>query len=157
MLSEIPCTAWKVFVLGIFLVRIFPHLDWIPRDTDQKNSEYRHFSRSVEHSGNLMKSLFEPWNHCFNKEWTLAKSSYEICQVSVIFMKTDCIHKHFSTILCKIVILINFLKSTGKDLQRVSFQKIFIRNCKEFLFRNISFATALKMGPHCKCFRNEFY
>ena len=26
-------TAWKVFVFGVILVRIFPHLDWIPRDT----------------------------------------------------------------------------------------------------------------------------
>ena len=26
-------TAWKVSVFGIFLVRIFPHLDWIWRDT----------------------------------------------------------------------------------------------------------------------------
>ena len=25
-------TAWKVSVFGIFLVRIFPHLDWIRRD-----------------------------------------------------------------------------------------------------------------------------
>ena len=25
--------AWKVFVFGVFLVRIFPHLDWIGRDT----------------------------------------------------------------------------------------------------------------------------
>ena len=27
------CTAWKVFVFGVFLVRIFPHSDWIRRDT----------------------------------------------------------------------------------------------------------------------------
>ena len=32
-------TAWKVSVFVVFLVRIFPH-------TDQKNSEYGHFSRS---------------------------------------------------------------------------------------------------------------
>ena len=41
---------------GVFLVRIFPYSDWIRRDTeysvrirentDQKNSEYGHFSRS---------------------------------------------------------------------------------------------------------------
>ena len=51
-------TAWKVSVFGVFLVRIFPHSDWLRRDislysvrmrenTDQKNSEYRFFSRSV--------------------------------------------------------------------------------------------------------------
>ena len=27
------CTAWKLHVYGIFLLRIFPHLDWIRRDT----------------------------------------------------------------------------------------------------------------------------
>ena len=42
-------TAWKVSVYGVFLVRIFPHSDWIRRDTeysvgmrentDQENSE----------------------------------------------------------------------------------------------------------------------
>ena len=42
-------TAWKVSVFGVFLVRIFPHSDWLRRDislysvrmrenTDQKNS-----------------------------------------------------------------------------------------------------------------------
>ena len=47
-------TAWKVSVFGVILVRIFPHLDWIWRDTevrmrenaDQNNSEYEHFLRS---------------------------------------------------------------------------------------------------------------
>ena len=52
----IPCfplffTAWKVSVFEVFLVRIFPHLDWLrrdtPKNTNQKNPEYRHFSRSV--------------------------------------------------------------------------------------------------------------
>ena len=45
-------------VFAVFLVRIVPHSDWIRRDTDylyldqmqentdQKNSEYGHFSRS---------------------------------------------------------------------------------------------------------------
>ena len=52
------CTAWKVSALGVFLVSIFQHLEWIRRDTlyfsmfirmrenaDQKNCEYGHFSR----------------------------------------------------------------------------------------------------------------
>ena len=52
-------TAWKVSVFGVFLVRIFPHSEWIRRDTpylsvpvqicedtNQKNSEYGHLSRS---------------------------------------------------------------------------------------------------------------
>ena len=51
-------TAWKVSVFGVFLVRIFPHSDWIRRkrispylvrmrkSMNQKISEYGHFSRS---------------------------------------------------------------------------------------------------------------
>ena len=45
--------AWKVFVFGVILVRIFPHSDWILRispytvrmqeNTDQNNSEYGQF------------------------------------------------------------------------------------------------------------------
>ena len=55
-------TAQKVSLFGVFLVRIFPHSDWIRRvrsififlyidskceNTDQKNSEYGCFSRSL--------------------------------------------------------------------------------------------------------------
>ena len=43
-------TVWKVSIFGVFLVRIFPHLDWIRRDalylSDNKNFEYWHFSCS---------------------------------------------------------------------------------------------------------------
>ena len=51
-------TAWKVPEFGVFLVRIFPHSVWIlrifpysvqmPENTDQKNSEHGHFSRSLD-------------------------------------------------------------------------------------------------------------
>ena len=34
-------TVWKVFLFGVFLVRIFPH-------SDQQNSEYGHLSCSVQ-------------------------------------------------------------------------------------------------------------
>ena len=27
-------TAWKVYLFGVILVRIFPHLEWIQRDTE---------------------------------------------------------------------------------------------------------------------------
>ena len=60
-------TAWKVSVFGVFLVRIFPHSDWIRRDTanaaksvqirentDQKNSEYGYFSHIVKHLVSLI-------------------------------------------------------------------------------------------------------
>ena len=29
ILNHLKCIAWKLFVLGVFLVRIFPHSDWI--------------------------------------------------------------------------------------------------------------------------------
>ena len=32
-------TAWKVALFGVFLVHIFPHSDWIRRDTEWKVSE----------------------------------------------------------------------------------------------------------------------
>ena len=54
---RIPFTAWKVSKDAVFLVRIFPHLDWIRKfkspysvqireNTDQKNSVFGRFSRS---------------------------------------------------------------------------------------------------------------
>ena len=55
-------TAWKVSVFWVFLVRIFPHLDWIQRDTPylslfspnagKSNSEYGHFSCSEQYDAN---------------------------------------------------------------------------------------------------------
>ena len=45
-LRRIP-TAWKVFVFGVILVRIFPH-------SDQNNSEYGHFLGSAPSLMNLM-------------------------------------------------------------------------------------------------------
>ena len=45
-------TAWKISVFAVILLLIFPHLDWIQRDTwentDQNNSESGHFLRSVK-------------------------------------------------------------------------------------------------------------
>ena len=54
-------TVWKVSVFGVFLVHIFPNSDWIRirTNTDQKNSEYGHFSRSlhatIKSSKNVVK------------------------------------------------------------------------------------------------------
>ena len=33
LLNHLSTTAWKVPVFGVILVRIFPHLDWIQRNT----------------------------------------------------------------------------------------------------------------------------
>ena len=75
-------TAWKVSICGAFLVRIFPHSDSIRRDTDQKNSEYGHFS---------------PWKllliHLYSKDIQVVQSElFEInskvsLDVSILFHK----------------------------------------------------------------------
>ena len=41
---DMPCfkTAWKKSVFGVFLVRIFPHLDWLQKNAGMQNSEYAH-------------------------------------------------------------------------------------------------------------------
>ena len=48
-------TAWKVSKYGVFLVRIFPHMDWIRENTDQKNSVFKYFLRSV--ADKVIKSI----------------------------------------------------------------------------------------------------
>ena len=56
-------TAWKMFVLGVILVRIFPHSDRIRENTDQNSSEYVHFLRSEVHV-----KLF-PWIYLLKCVW----------------------------------------------------------------------------------------
>ena len=64
----IPNTAWKVFLFGVILVRIFLHSDWIRKDTpcsvrirentDQNNSECEHFLRSESLRDNISGYMF---------------------------------------------------------------------------------------------------
>ena len=67
-------TASKVFVFGVILVRIFPHLDWITPNTDTfyavKISHYRNYKNSE--NGNFCQGLthfypvshfYTPWKH----------------------------------------------------------------------------------------------
>ena len=69
--STIKYTVWKLSVFGVFLICIFPHSDWILlsispysvrmlEKTDQKNSEYEHFS----HSG--IAVIFLNWANTFH-------------------------------------------------------------------------------------------
>ena len=58
-------TAWKVSVLGVILVRIFPHSNWIRTvfspdagNTEQNNSEYGHFLRRRIHQNTFEKKQF---------------------------------------------------------------------------------------------------
>ena len=70
--------AWKVSVLGVSLVRVFPHLDWIHKDTEyfsvfslnsrknvQKNSKHGQFSRSVSH---VVSLIANSQSHIFLRE-----------------------------------------------------------------------------------------
>ena len=50
-------TVWKVSVFGVFLVRIFPYSVQMCENTDQKNSEYGHFLRSVKKTVKLHANL----------------------------------------------------------------------------------------------------
>ena len=65
-------TAWKVSVFGLFLVLIFRHSNSysvrMRENTEQKNSEYGHFSPSEEwvciiwiFHQTILKNYFEPW------------------------------------------------------------------------------------------------
>ena len=50
-------TAGKVAVFDVILVRIFSHSDWVRENTDQNNSEYGHFLRSVKTTFSLTTIL----------------------------------------------------------------------------------------------------
>ena len=54
-------TKYKVSVLGVFIVSIFPHLVRMRENTDHENSEYRHFPRSVSFE------IFQIFCHYFCK------------------------------------------------------------------------------------------
>ena len=47
-------------LFGVFLVRIFPHSDWIRGNTDKKNFECAHFSRNI-----CFPPIQISWNHDF--------------------------------------------------------------------------------------------
>ena len=74
-------SVWKVSAFGVFLVRNFQHLNWIrrdtpysvqiPKNTDQKMSEYGHFSRSASSSfltnSPTLHHLKTPENQSFSR------------------------------------------------------------------------------------------
>ena len=49
-------TAWKVSVFRVFLVRIFSHLDWIRRDTEQEYECGKYGSEKLQ-----IRTLFMQW------------------------------------------------------------------------------------------------
>ena len=94
-------TMWKVSVFRVFLVRIFPHSDWIRRETEysvqmrentnQKNSEYGHFSRSGNETRIRVQSCPGIWILDFLPQFRaeagflyVKKCLLEITQISLI-------------------------------------------------------------------------
>ena len=92
-------TALKVSVFGVVLVRIFPHSDWIRRDlrislysvqiwenTDQNNSEYGHFLRSVREAVKVREDLELPLPPLFVRfcdSWMWCEKKNQIEKVMV--------------------------------------------------------------------------
>ena len=92
-------TAWKMSEFGVFLVRIFPHSDWIlcispysirmRENTDQNNSEYEHFLRSVVNSFALQIVLWfcTNWMLFISKKLRLQNDYYTMSEF--LFCSSD--------------------------------------------------------------------
>ena len=67
--TEVINTAWKVSIFGVFLVRIFPHSDWIRWDTLSKFSPNSVFSPNAGKYGPeklQIRTLFTQWYLTFS-------------------------------------------------------------------------------------------
>ena len=91
-------TSWKVSIFGVILVRIFPRLDWIWRDTkysvrmrknaDQNNSEYGHFLCSERKVG---YSSFNR-NSC-QKQYQFNSEKLELVEEAIKLMEQEEINR----------------------------------------------------------------
>ena len=88
-------TAWKVSMFGVFLVRIFPHSDWIRKvlqifpyslrireNTDKKNSEYEHF---LSFEMLLWLSILQYCTSCWYDNWFLIWFVLALMVSSLVF------------------------------------------------------------------------
>ena len=100
---KISVTAWKVSVFGVSLVRIFPNLEWIWRDTPYlsvfdlntgnsgpKNSEYGQFSDSA------FSSLTHVRKYHTLDNWFAVQVSWLVwflyaCTIGLVWIKNDII------------------------------------------------------------------
>ena len=84
-------TAWKVSLFGVILIRIFPHSDWIGEirgispysvrmreNTDQNNSEYGHFLRSVIETRNVNIKILCHLNYIVIRDENLARDHFDL-------------------------------------------------------------------------------
>ena len=71
----LPNIAWKVSIFGVFLVRNFPHSNWLRGDTEYYG--YGHFSRS-ENAGKFSLSHVKSITLIVKTARNLAKNSFII-------------------------------------------------------------------------------
>ena len=61
-------TTWKVSKHGVFLVRIFPHSNWIRRDTEHGDAEYLSvFSPNAENTDQKKFRTWTLFTQCMKK------------------------------------------------------------------------------------------
>ena len=72
-LKAVNYTVWKLSVFGVFLVRIFPHSDWMLRysvnmweNTDQRNSKYGQFSHRTIFRKVFIIDRKQDLKYCYN-------------------------------------------------------------------------------------------
>ena len=111
--------AWKLSILEVILVCIFPHLDWVRRDTeysvqmpenaDHSNSKYGHFSSSE--TSNCVLTM---WNTGVIFIWVLAsKSGVNFTNTpfhpfySMIFLITHAALVKFASIIAQLTVCRN--------------------------------------------------
>ena len=134
--SSILDTEWKVSVFGVFLVRIFPHLDWIQRDT------FRIQSKSGKKRARI-RTLFTQWDVWLGSEYAPALKRRKGYRVSSIFL--DNLNS------CKLTIHIGCLKNCwGKNIATaVKKNRDFLKilRCSKFVFsETLMVKNALCLG-----------
>ena len=79
--SETECIPWKTSAFGVFLVFIFPHSDWIRRDTKYLSifspNKGKHGPEKL-----WIWTLFTRW--WFQKFMQIPEAYLEPCQISVV-------------------------------------------------------------------------
>ena len=95
-------------VFGVFLIRIFPQLDWIQRDIDQKNSEYGYFSCSDAFKEKLYPYLLNRFNLTLPYPFLFLIAPINYCSSALnesVELLSDC---HTGKIILLLIFLANF-------------------------------------------------
>ena len=73
-------TAWKVSVFGVFLVFIFPHSNWIRRDTEYLSPYSVRVPENTDQKNSVFGLLFE-----FLREVSLTRFDYWTIHYFILF------------------------------------------------------------------------